>query len=141
MSHRNVLGLFISSWRRCSVKEGVLKKFAGFTGKHLRWSCQAWAYNFVKMRLQHKCFSVKFAKILRTSILKNICKKLLLFVSPQNAIANNSGEFALDETLRECKVSFFKRNSFVRSNAAISFIKYKLKNVPLTCQITFLLNF
>ena len=34
---------------------------------------------------------------------------------------------------------FFKRNSFIRSNAAISFI-YKLKNVSLTFQLTFLLN-
>ena len=29
----------------------------------------------------------------------------------------------------------------IRSNAAISFIKYKLKNVPLKFQSTFLLNF
>ena len=30
--------LFRSNHRRCSVKKGVLKNFANFTGKHLRWS-------------------------------------------------------------------------------------------------------
>ena len=34
--------------------------------------------NFIKNRLQHRCFPVKFAKFLRTPILKNICKQLLL---------------------------------------------------------------
>ena len=52
-------------------------------------------------------FSVKFAKCLRTSILKNICEKLILFVSPQNTITNSSGELGLDQTLTERKVSIF----------------------------------
>ena len=43
-----------------------------------------------------------FAKFLRTSILKNICERLLLLVSPQNTITNSGGEFGLDETLTEC---------------------------------------
>ena len=30
----------------------------------------------LKKRLQHECFPVKFAKFLRTPILKNICKQL-----------------------------------------------------------------
>ena len=34
--------------------------------------------NFVKKRLQHKCFPVKLSKFLRTLILMNICKRLLL---------------------------------------------------------------
>ena len=87
---------------------------------------------------------MKFAKFLRTFILKNICERMLLFVSPQNTIANSSGAFALDETLIECKVSiFFKHNNFIRSNAAISFIcnHIILNNVFLTFQLTFLLNF
>ena len=36
------------------------------------------ACNFIKKRLEHKCFPEKFAKYLRTPILKNICKRLLL---------------------------------------------------------------
>ena len=36
-----------------------------------------------------------------------ICERLLLFVSLQNTITNSSGEFGLDETSTECKVSIF----------------------------------
>ena len=34
--------------------------------------------NFIKKRLQRRCFPVNIAKLLRTSILKNICERLLL---------------------------------------------------------------
>ena len=37
--------------------------------------------NFVKKRLRHKCFHLKFVKFLRTPILKNICERLLLKLS------------------------------------------------------------
>ena len=75
-------------------------------------------------------FPVKFAKFLRTFILKNICERPLLFVSPQNTIA-------LDRVQSKY---FFKRNNFIRSNAVILVI-YKLKNVSSPFQLTFLLNF
>ena len=59
---------------------------------------------------------------------------------PQNTIVNSSGEFGLEKTSTECKVRiYFKRNNFIRSNAAISFI-HTLKNVSLTFQLTFSLN-
>ena len=49
-----------------------------------------------------------------------ICKRLLLFVSPQNTITNSSDEFGLDETLTECKVNIFlKHTNFIPANAAI----------------------
>ena len=69
-----------SSHRRCSVEKGVLKNFANFTGRRLRWSVFLIKFvkKFVEKRLQHRCFSVKFAKILRTPILKNIYERLLL---------------------------------------------------------------
>ena len=35
--------------------------------------------NFIKKRLQHRYFHVKFLKLLRTTILKNIWERLLLF--------------------------------------------------------------
>ena len=47
---------------------------------------------------------MKFAKFLRTPILKNIGERLLLFVSPQNTIANIGGKFGLDETSTECRI-------------------------------------
>ena len=63
---------------------------------------------------------MKLAKFLRTLILKNICERLLLFVSHQNTIRNSAGEFELDETSTECKIStFLKRNNFIQSNTAI----------------------
>ena len=36
------------------------------------------ACNIIKKRLQHRCFPVKYAKFLRTPILKNICERLSL---------------------------------------------------------------
>ena len=77
-------------------------------------------------RLRHWCFPVKFAKFLRRSTLKNICKRLIPFNSSQNAIPNSSGKFGLDKTLTDCKVGFIKQNNCIQSNAAISFI-YKFK--------------
>ena len=54
-----------------SVKKGVLRNFAKFTGKHL---CQSLLFNKVTglrpgERLWHRCFPVNFAKVLRTLIL------------------------------------------------------------------------
>ena len=112
MNRRDLVGLFRSS-HRCSVKKGILKNFANFTGKHKCWSLLQ-ARNFIKKKLQHWCFPVKFAKILRTSILKNICERLILFNSPQNTMANSTGELGL--------VSFIKQNNFIQSNATLSFI-------------------
>ena len=67
-----------SSHWRSSVEKGILKTFANFTGKHLCWNVLIHSVkNFVKKRLQHRCFPVKFAKLLRTPILKNICERLL----------------------------------------------------------------
>ena len=63
-------------------KEDVLKHFANFIGKHLCWSLfliklQALRLaTLIKKRLEHGCFPMKFVKILRTPILKNICERL-----------------------------------------------------------------
>ena len=68
------------------MKKSVLKNFAIFTGKHLRWSfffnkvtCPQ-ACNFIKKRLPHSCCPLNIAKFLRTPILRNICGRLLLKV-------------------------------------------------------------
>ena len=64
-------------------KKGVLRNFAKFTGKHL---CQSLFFNKVadlrpatllKKRLWHRCFSVNFAKFLRTHFLQNTSGRLL----------------------------------------------------------------
>ena len=66
---------------------GVLKNFAMFTGKYLCWSLFFNKYaglkacNFFKKILQHKFFSVKFAKFLRTPFFKEHVQWLLLEIS------------------------------------------------------------
>ena len=69
-----------------SIKISFLKTFAKFTGKHLYQSlffnkvAPLRLVTLLKKRLWHRCFPVKFAKVLRTPILKNICERLLLFI-------------------------------------------------------------
>ena len=94
-----------SSRRRCSVRKSVLKNFANFTGKQLCWSLFLWngrspACKFFEKRLQHKCFPVKFVKLLKTSILKNICKRLLLEVSSKKAVLKHIAIFTGRKELR-----------------------------------------
>ena len=43
-------------------------------------SCRPEPCNFIKKKLQHRCFSVNIAEFLRTPILKNICERLLLSI-------------------------------------------------------------
>ena len=64
-----------SSFPEMSCKNGVLRKFAKFTGKHL---CQSLFFNKVagpatllKKRLWHRCFPVNFANFLRTLFSQN----------------------------------------------------------------------
>ena len=69
------------------IKNGVLRSFAKFAGKHL---CQSFFCNKVagqacnsikKDRLWHSYFPVNFAKFLRTPFLQNISRRLLLQLS------------------------------------------------------------
>ena len=60
------------AWR-CSIKKGVLKKFAKFTGKQqrrglfLNKDAGFRPGTLLKKRLQRRCFLVDFAKFLGTS--------------------------------------------------------------------------
>ena len=73
-SFENMSGNFRSShWN--SLKKGVLRNFANFTGKQLCWSLflielQPLGLQLYKKRLQHRCFPVEFTKFLRTSNLR-----------------------------------------------------------------------
>ena len=73
-----------SSHRRCSKKTAILKKFAIFKRKYLRYSlffnkgAGLQAYNFILKRLQHRCSTVIISKFLRAPILENIAERLLL---------------------------------------------------------------
>ena len=55
------------------LQNRTLKNLANFTGKHLCWSLF-----LIKLRLQHKCFPVKFAKFLRTAFFTEHLRWLLL---------------------------------------------------------------
>ena len=67
-----VWALHRSSRSQMFFKIGVLKKLANFTGNHL---CKSLFYkvaglkacNFLKNRLQHRCFFVTFTNVLRTA--------------------------------------------------------------------------
>ena len=69
-----------SSNSRCQMffKVGFLKNFVIVTGKYLCLSLfsiklQAWGCNFIKTRLQHRYFPVKFVKFLKRLFLQNTC--------------------------------------------------------------------
>ena len=77
-------GISGSSHQRCSVKKGVLRHLAKFTGKHL---CSSIFFNKVaglrsatllKKGLWRRCFPVNFAKLLRAPFLQNTSGRLLL---------------------------------------------------------------
>ena len=79
-----VLLTYRSSHQKCSMKEGILRNFTKFTGKHL---CQSLFLNKVagltpatllKKRLWHRYFPVNFVKFLRTTFLQNTSQRLLL---------------------------------------------------------------
>ena len=76
--------IFRSSRPDVFCKEGVLRNFAKFTVKQM---CQSLIFNTVaglrpatllKKRLWHRCFSVNFAKFLRTPFLTEHLRWLLL---------------------------------------------------------------
>ena len=55
----------------------VLKNFAIFSGKHLRWSLfliklQAWTLSFINKRLQHRCFLRILQYFYKQLLLQNI---------------------------------------------------------------------
>ena len=60
---------------RTGIEPTPFRNYAFGSQMHLQ------ARNFIKKRLQHKCFLVNIAKFLSTPILKNICERLLLYTS------------------------------------------------------------
>ena len=73
-----------------------------------------------------------------------ICERPLLFVSPQNTITNSSGEFGLDETSTECKVSIFlKRTEAVARRCSVKkvFLEISQNSQENTCaRVPFLIK-
>ena len=71
----NIHKTFKSNHRRSSIKKAVLKNFAILRRTPVLESlfnkvAGLQAFNFIKKRLYHRCFSVNIAKFFRTPILK-----------------------------------------------------------------------
>ena len=111
--------IYRSSHQRRSMKKGVLRNFAKFTGKRL---CQSLFFNketLLKKRLWHRCFPVNFVKFLGKPILQNISGRLLLlyaknhwltlFVSPKfgRNVENKEGLLPYGKYLQKAKSFIF----------------------------------
>ena len=71
---------FIDIQNRCYSKQVFLaRNFTNLTGKYLCWGATC---NFIKKRLQHGCFPMKSAKLLRTSFFTEHFRWLLMFTLP-----------------------------------------------------------
>ena len=71
--------MFFSARNLVAMEEELTEfkdMFRTFLGLHER------PPNFIKKRLQHRCFPVKFGKLLRAPILKNICLMLIAGLNP-----------------------------------------------------------
>ena len=68
---------FADAATRGVLKKKVLLKISQISQEN---ACVAGLkdYNLIIKRIQHRYFSVKLAEFLRTPVLKNICKRLLL---------------------------------------------------------------
>ena len=78
-SKKDTLRISEAVVRRCSVKKVSLKVLQNSQeDTYLKKSFWHDACNFIKKRLQHRCFLVNFTKFVRTPILQNIWKRLLL---------------------------------------------------------------
>ena len=102
--NRLLLLLFLkSNYPRCAVEKCVHKNFTNFKWEHLCWSFflakllkGLRAFNFIQKKFHLGCFQVKFAKLFRTLILKNICEwpllslHVFLFTMHEKGTANNA---------------------------------------------------
>ena len=88
-----------SNHRRCSIKEAAQRKTLVLESLHKTAALQA--CNFIKKRLQHRCFAVNIAKFLRTLILKKICERLLLHNKFQRlfSVCQSSINLSVSESL------------------------------------------
>ena len=81
-----------SSRLKMYFRVGVLKNFAMFIEKHLCWRLSLDKYaglkvcNFIKKRLQHSFFRVKYETFLRTSFFTEHVRLLLLEISHEPSL-------------------------------------------------------
>ena len=78
----------------CSVKKGVLKNFAKFTGKQLCQRLFLRPATLLKKSLWHRCLLDSFAKFLVTPFSQNTPGRLVLFVKKQGSLAFFRGKIS-----------------------------------------------
>ena len=85
LSSKKHRSFYRSSHWRCSVRKGVLRNFAKFTGKHL---CQSLLFNnvpgpcnFIKKETLAQVFSCEFCEISKNTFFTEHIWQLLLFLS------------------------------------------------------------
>ena len=86
-------------------------------------------YNFIKKRLQPRCFPVKFSKFLRTTILRNICERLLLSFLEFKQLNHN---VFLWLSWRH-RFMYNKHNKLLRAHASINNLNIKTAFKHLNC--------
>ena len=96
------------------LKKGVLKNFEKSTGKHLCWSL--FLIKLLKKRLQHRCFPINFAKLIRTRLLQNTFRNFNMYAKP-NFIKIGSNYYKTIAKNQKLTKESFKKN--VRTNLAI----------------------
>ena len=105
-------------------KIGVLKDFANYTGKHLCWSLIGLqASNFIKNRLQHRCFRLKFGKFLRTPFFTKHIQWHLLQVK---SFALRHPRCSRDATNIGNFLSCISRPEYSMPSDRVTYIKYQV---------------
>ena len=104
------------SHRGCSARKVVLRNFTNLTGKHL-WQSLLFhkvvglrTATLLKKRLWHRCFSVNFAKFLKTPFFTEHLQGLLLSRSSQSKMFFEIGVLKNFATFTEellCWILFF----------------------------------
>ena len=100
--------IYRSNRSQVFLKIVVIKTFPYFTGNHLCGS------HFIRMKIQHRCFPVKFEKFLRTPFLTEhlwwlfLCYSQLLVFDIKSQVFNSSDEFysRLTVPLRRIKIYY-----------------------------------
>ena len=98
----SLLWTYTSNYTDVVFKNGILEKF---TGQFLTQSLFLMKLQPRAQKLEHRCFPMCFAKILRRTTLKKICKRLLLTIKPQIQINFRFGIYW--KTLVQFKIHSF----------------------------------
>ena len=88
-------------------------------------------------------FSYEICEIFKNTHSEKHLRKTASTCFTENTIINNGGKSELDETSTECKVIIFLNVTtlFDKMQAILFLCKLKLKEISLTFQLVFLLNF